>query len=375
MDIEAQPFDLRECVESALDLVAARAAREAARSRLRVRRRRAAGGDRGDVTRLRQILLNLLSNAVKFTERGEVVLTVTRSRTDGDGRAARSPCATPASASPPTAMGRLFQSFTQADASTTRKYGGTGLGLAISKRLAELMGGEHVGRERGPGQGIHVQLHDHGADRRARPREAGATSSARSRSSRPPCPRRGRQRHQPPRPRACSGQVGHGAHADRVAGRGLALDRRGKAFDLAILDMHMPEMDGIALARGIRENNPRSCRSCCSARSGRKEAGDTDRLFDALPRQAAAPEPPVRHAGDDPRHGDRTDEPPAAPKPRIDAAMAQPPSAAHPARRGQRRSIRSSRCACSSRWAIAPISPRTASKPSNRSSGRRTTWC
>ena len=103
MDIEAQPFDLRECVESALDLVSARAT-EKHLDIAYVFEGDVPPAIVGDVTRLRQIMLNLLSNAVKFTERGEVVLTVTA---DAARRAAtpssRSPCATPASASPPKA--------------------------------------------------------------------------------------------------------------------------------------------------------------------------------------------------------------------------------------------------------------------------------
>ena len=99
----------------------------------------------GDVTRVRQILVNLLNNAVKFTSAGEVGLTVT-------ARTVR-PSQTPATYEvqfavkdtgigiPPDRQHHLFQSFSQIDASTTRRYGGTGLGLAISKRLAELMGG------------------------------------------------------------------------------------------------------------------------------------------------------------------------------------------------------------------------------------------
>ena len=121
----------------------------------------------GDVTRLRQILVNLLSNAVKFTDKGEVVVTVTcdqdaETRRHGDTETSFSaspdlpiPTSPLLSGSvslhfavrdtgigiPPDRMGRLFQSFSQVDASTTRRFGGTGLGLAISKRLTELMGG------------------------------------------------------------------------------------------------------------------------------------------------------------------------------------------------------------------------------------------
>ena len=114
----------------------------------------------GDAGRLRQIVLNLLSNAIKFTEQGEVVLS---RRGDAGRRAAArrrgrstSTSATPASASRPSAMDLLFQSFSQVDASISRRYGGTGLGLAISRRLAESMGGTPDGDEqRRPGRGQH----------------------------------------------------------------------------------------------------------------------------------------------------------------------------------------------------------------------------
>ena len=154
MDIERQPFDLRDCVESALDLVASRAAEK--HLDLAYVYDEGAGpvpeGVLGDVTRLRQILLNLLSNAVKFTDKGEVVLSVAAEadalhisvRDTGIGLSE-------------AGLAKLFQSFSQADASTTRKYGGTGLGLAISKKLAELMGG--IMRAESPGLGQGATFH------------------------------------------------------------------------------------------------------------------------------------------------------------------------------------------------------------------------
>ena len=148
MDIESHPFDLRECVESALDLVASKAADRGLELACRIDRDVPAMVT-GDPTRLRQVLLNLLANAVKFTEHGEVVLSVAREAGDvlrfevrdtGIGLTAEG-------------LARLFQSFAQADASTSRKYGGTGLGLAISRRLAEAMGGAMTARSDGPGRG------------------------------------------------------------------------------------------------------------------------------------------------------------------------------------------------------------------------------
>ncbi|MGH7947585.1 MAG: ATP-binding protein, partial [Opitutaceae bacterium] len=140
LDLECEEFDLHACAEGALDLLAARAAEK----RLDLLCDISDGTPaivRGDVTRLRQVIVNLLSNAVKFTEQGEVLLSI-RSESRSDGKivldiAVRDTGIGIAA----DAMGRLFQSFSQADASTTRRYGGTGLGLAISKRLAECMGG------------------------------------------------------------------------------------------------------------------------------------------------------------------------------------------------------------------------------------------
>ena len=152
MDIEIHPFDLRDCVESALDLISTRAT-EKHLDIAYVFEGELPAAISGDLTRLRQILLNLLSNAVKFTEKGEVVLTVTSKPLAGERLELTFAVRDTGIGLTPEGMGRLFQSFSQADSSTTRKYGGTGLGLAISKRLAELMGGTMGVVSDGPGKG------------------------------------------------------------------------------------------------------------------------------------------------------------------------------------------------------------------------------
>ncbi len=149
MDVEVQPFDLRECVELALDLTAARAI-EKGLDIAYIIDDDVPAGIRSDVTRLRQILINLLSNAIKFTDQGEVVLTVKKGKRKNELQFTVRDTGIGISESH---MSRLFQSFSQADSSTTRKFGGTGLGLAISKRLAEMMGGEMHAESEGIGQG------------------------------------------------------------------------------------------------------------------------------------------------------------------------------------------------------------------------------
>jgi signal transduction histidine kinase len=156
MELEQQPFDLRECVEGALDLLA----NEATRKGLDLGYRIEAGVPRrvvGDLTRLRQILVNLLNNAIKFTEHGEVVVSVGSVALEEGFHELRVRVRDTGVGIPRGRLDHLFQSFTQVDASTTRRFGGTGLGLAISRRLAELMGGTvTVESEPGHGATFHV---------------------------------------------------------------------------------------------------------------------------------------------------------------------------------------------------------------------------
>ncbi len=149
--LEKETFDVRDCVESALDLVAGRASEKNVNLAYLVEES-VPQALVGDVTRVRQVLVNFLSNAVKFTERGDVYVHVT-SRWLSDGRIEAAVAVRDTGIGiPADRMDRLFRSFSQVDASTTRQFGGTGLGLAISKRLVELMGGD-VSVESKPGEG------------------------------------------------------------------------------------------------------------------------------------------------------------------------------------------------------------------------------
>lgn len=255
MDIEAHPFDLRDCVESALDLISGRAAEK----QLDVAYLMADDVPPAistDLTRLRQILLNLLSNAVKFTDSGEVVLSVTSKATSSNQAELKFEVRDTGIGLTDEGKSRLFQSFSQADSSTTRKYGGTGLGLAISKRLAELMGGTMWAVSEGAGKGsvFHFTIH---AKRAEMPKP-----EARSLVGRQPelagkrilmvddnDTNRKILRLQTEKWGTTTTALPSGPEA-------LALLGEGPAFDLAILDMHMPEMDGIALARKIKQVAP-----------------------------------------------------------------------------------------------------------------------
>jgi signal transduction histidine kinase len=167
LELERQVFDLRDGIESTLDLLAAKAA-EKSLDLAYVINRQTPEAMVGDMTRLRQILINLLNNAIKFTEQGEVVLYVSAQLIENDGLTVESDkygfhfaVRDTGIGIPRDRMDRLIQSFSKVDASTTRRYGGTGLGLAINKRLSEMMGGRMwVESELGKGSTFHFTIED-----------------------------------------------------------------------------------------------------------------------------------------------------------------------------------------------------------------------
>jgi len=261
LELERQPFDLRTCLEDSLDLLAPRA------SEKKLDLAYLLDDDIpptviGDVTRLRQVLVNLIGNAIKFTAQGGVTVEVKLIRpataTAADPAA---PVRTPPMLTlqfsvidtgigiPREKMARLFQSFSQVEASTARQYGGTGLGLAISKRLAELMGGKMwVESTVGRGSIFHFTI-----------------EVQTSRNVAPP-PLTGSQPQlaglrllivddSPTNRRVLSVQARKWGMMPREvesARQALELLQERESFDLAIVDMQMPEMSGVELANEIR---------------------------------------------------------------------------------------------------------------------------
>jgi signal transduction histidine kinase/DNA-binding response OmpR family regulator/putative methionine-R-sulfoxide reductase with GAF domain len=254
VDLESEPFSLRGAIESALDVVAPTAAKKGIELAY-------AMGDGlpeaivGDAGRLRQIVLNLLSNAIKFTEQGEVVLSV-EAAASGNGSVPWTVTIEVRDTGigiPTDRLGLLFESFSQVDASISRRYGGTGLGLAISRRLAESMGGTLTASSAGAGKGSTFTL--------VLPVET---------TTLPDAPPRAPDRSI----RGCHVLVVDDNATNRriiasflerwgVAGRATASPaealgwvRDGVHFDAAILDLMMPEQDGIELAEALAALDP-----------------------------------------------------------------------------------------------------------------------
>ncbi len=247
MELADEPFDLFTCINEVMDLFAAQATEKGIELAYLVDAR-TPHTIRGDATRLRQILINLVGNAVKFTEQGEVVLTVETQPQEGDRHLLHFAVRDTGIGIPPERMDRLFQVFSQVDASTTRRYGGSGLGLAISKRLVELMGG-HIWVESREGEGstFHFTV-------------PALAVPAQDRVSARCAALRGKRvlivDDNPTNCRILARQLEHWHMVPTAVTSGEeALERlRAEPFDLVLLDGHMPQMDGFAVAQAIRQD-------------------------------------------------------------------------------------------------------------------------
>lgn len=255
MELERRPFDLRATIEESLDLLAPRTL-EKQLELLYEADEKIPAKVSGDVQRLRQVLVNLLGNAVKFTEKGDVLVTAKLISNPVNEAEVPSPLRLHFQVRDtgigiqPDRLARLFRAFTQADVSTARKYGGTGLGLAISRRLVELMGGK-MWAESVPGQGstFHFTINVAAVPDSTPPPYAGRLArlvdlkililddSAASRNVLfEQCRRWGMQ-----------------PTAVESAAQALELLRNHAAFDLALIDLHLSDTDGLAVASEIQK--------------------------------------------------------------------------------------------------------------------------
>ena len=296
-ELESIPFDLVKTVRAASDLIRPNAQKKGLELVVSVE---GATPPRllGDAGRIRQIVLNLLSNSIKFTETGRVALTIHTTPREG-AWAVRLIVQDTGIGISEEAMGRLFQSFSQADASTARRYGGTGLGLAISRRLAELMGGTLTATSTGvPGAGSRFELAVSTLEAPADAPDAGAMRPAQSTG--PALRDRGlrvllaedQQMNQKLALRLLD-NIGIKADLARDGVEVLAALEQ-TAFDVILMDVQMPDLDGLEATRRIRalplERQPWIIAMTANAMEGDREACLAAGMNDYLSKPIRPPE-------------------------------------------------------------------------------------
>ncbi|HEX3703982.1 MAG TPA: response regulator [Vicinamibacterales bacterium] len=252
IDLEHRAFALRKPIDEAIALLAVKASEKGLELKLRLDDSLPAIVV-GDITRLRQVLLNLVGNAIKFTHEGSVTVSANAERIGGTDLRIHFTVADTGIGIPRHQLGRLFQSFSQADSSTTRVFGGTGLGLAICKRLTEAMHGDiWVESEEGRGSTFHVRVV-------VQPDRRGAGAAAARPPAVVPLADRLPLRLLLADDNVVNQKVGAGllkqlGYDVDISSSGAevleALDAR--PYDIILLDVHMPVLDGLETARRIR---------------------------------------------------------------------------------------------------------------------------
>lgn len=250
LELDESPFDLRECLEQALDVIAPTAASKGLETGYLIEPNPPPLIN-GDSARVRQVLVNLLGNAVKFTSEGEIYVSAHIAETDTNLYSVQVTVKDTGIGIPSGKTESIFDSFSQVDASTTRRFGGTGLGLAICKRLVELMGGDiWVESEVGLGSAFHFTLK--ATAERTAPVGSGADSGniAEARVLIVDDNATGREI-------LCKVTKSWRMVPTAVASghEALRLIREGHRFDIGLLDMVMPEMDGIGLASKLKQHS------------------------------------------------------------------------------------------------------------------------
>jgi CheY-like chemotaxis protein/nitrogen-specific signal transduction histidine kinase len=260
LELEQQPLNIRDCIEETLDMLAPKASEQGLELAYLIYKNTPSNVI-GDVTRIKQILVNLVGNGVKFTPKGEVIVAVTSHKLGDRNSAFSDPDPTyeikfavkdTGIGIPGDKLDRLFQAFSQVDSSTTRNYGGTGLGLAISRRLVEIMQGKMwVESQEHHGSTFYFTITAKAAPARHLTPKAESPQAAQLQGKRLLIVEDNKTHRQ-----ILNLQTQAWGMIPVVTCSGAEALRyleRQEPFDLAVLDMQMPEMDGIELATKIRQ--------------------------------------------------------------------------------------------------------------------------
>ncbi len=248
LDLEITDFDLREVIDNTMDLLAAQAHSKGLELAAFIRPE-VPLELRGDPGRLRQVVNNLVGNAVKFTASGEVVVTVSRIAETPTHATLNFEVRDTGIGIDEKGQARLFKAFSQADGSTTRKYGGTGLGLAISRKLVNMMNGDiAVKSDMGKGSTFSFSAEFEKQAVSFKPVALQDLSGLRVLIVDDNATNREILDHHTKMWKMRNAMVGSGEEALKV----LREEAKNDPFELAILDMQMPEMDGLMLGRAIK---------------------------------------------------------------------------------------------------------------------------